>query len=215
MRTTTASATLSEATYRAALMTVLIRLGPDDARSLRSYALRFLEHCLKEGIDPLLPGATAFEQFSADLSEGQRWRFAHAARRVLAQVGQPAHLHGLGLGDQSHLVREALNGPARDAVVAVIDRANGREGVWKSALGRLFAFCRDEGWEPLDLDPADLDDFRDWLVRLGLERTWEIRQVAKVFLEILNSEGLTYRTTPPRCVYPRPGRAPRRSEVIE
>lgn len=160
-------------------------MGPDDARSLRSYALRFLDHCLKAGIDPLLPGGTAFEQFSADLSGAQRWRFAHAARRVLAEVGVPAVEHGLGLGDQSHLVREALNGPARDIIRAVIERSGRREGVWRAALGRLFAFCNEEGWNSLDPDAADLDDFREWLLRLGLERNWEIRQVAGVFDETL------------------------------
>lgn len=104
MKTNTSPAT-SEATYRAALGTVLATVGPDDARSLRSYALRVLEHCLKEGIDPTLPGAEAFEQFSAELSDGQRWRFAHAARRVLGEVGQPAHVHGLGRGGRSERSR--------------------------------------------------------------------------------------------------------------
>ncbi len=185
MNNKTASSIDSEATYRAALSTVLAGIGPDDARSLRSYALRFLEHCLKVGIDPLLPGAPAFEQFSAQMSEGQRWHFAHAARRVLAEAGQPAHAHGLGLGDQSHLVRDALSGPAREVILAVIGRAGRREGVWRAALGRLFAFCREEAWDPLDLDASDLDDFGDWLIRLGLERTWEIRHVAELFVETL------------------------------
>lgn len=189
-----------EATYRAALATVLAGLGPDDARSLRSYALRFLEHCLKEGIDPLLPGAEAFEQFSAEMSEGQRWRFAHAARRVLAELRVPAIEHGLGLGNQSHLVREALKGPARDVILAVIERSGRREGVWRAALGRLFAFCREEGWDQLDLDAADLDDFGNWLIRLGLERTWEIRHVAEVFLKAMADR----RDVPPILASPHP-----------
>lgn len=195
MKTDT-SPTESEATYRAALTTVLAGMGPDEARSLRSYALRFLAHCLEAGIDPLLPGATAFEQFAANLSEGQRWRFAHAARRVLAELGLPAVEHGLGLGDQSHLVREALNGPARDVILAVIERSGHREGVWRAALGRLFAFCLEEGWDPLDLDAPDLDDFRDWLIRLGLERSREIRQVAGIFLEALADRSVA----PPRLM---------------
>lgn len=187
MNNKTAAPINAEATYRAALSTVLAGIGPDDARSLRSYALRFLEHCLKDGINPLVPGAEAFEQFSAELSEGQRWRFAHAARRVLSEVGVPAVEHGLGLGDQSHLVREALKGPAGDVILAVIERSGRREGVWRAALGRLFAFCKEAGWNPLDLDPADLDDFRDWLIRLGLDRNWEIRQVAEIFVETLET----------------------------
>jgi hypothetical protein len=199
MNIKTAAPIESEATYRAALSTVLAGIGPDDARSLRSYALRFLEHCLKEGIDPLLPGAEAFEQFSAELSEGQRWRFGHAARRVLAEVGVPAVEHGLGLGDQSHLVREALKGPARDVILAVIERSGRREGVWRAALGRLFAFCKEAGWNPLDLDATDLEDFGGWLNRLGLEGSWEIRKVAEVLLETMADR----RDVPPRLASPR------------
>jgi hypothetical protein len=187
MTNKTASPISPEATYRAALTTVLSRLGPDDARSFRSYATRFLEHCLQAGINPLLPGSDAFEEFAAPLSDGQRWRFAHAARRVLAEAGQPAHMHGLGLGDQSHLVREALRGPLREVALAVIDQAGGREAVWRAGLGRLLAFCQEEGWNPLDLDASDLDDFGDWLIRLGLVRNWEIRQVAEIFVETLET----------------------------
>lgn len=192
MNTRTAPPAASEATYRAALTTILAGLGPDDARSLRSHALRFLECCLRAGIDPLSPGTTAFQEFSAPLTDGQRWRFAHAARRVLAEVGQPADLHGLGLGDQSRLVREALDGPAREVIRAVLERAGRREDVWRAALGRLLAFCREQGWNPLDLAPSDLDDYRDWLFSLGL-RNWEIRQVAEVFLETLDSSRATER----------------------
>jgi hypothetical protein len=185
MSNTAADPTSSEATYRAALSTVLERMGPGEARSVRSYALRFLDYCLTVGIDPLLPGAFTFKEFAAEMPDGQRWRFASATRRVLAEAGQPAHLHGLGLGDQSQLVRDALDGPARETILAVIDRAGRRDGVWRAALGRLLAFCKEEGWDPLDLDPVDLDDFRDWLIRLGLVRNWEIRQVAGIFVETL------------------------------
>jgi hypothetical protein len=79
------------------------------------------------------------------------------------------------------IAREALDGPAREVIHAVIERAGRREGVWRAALGRLFVFCREESWDPLDLDASDLDDFRDWLIRLGLERNWEIGQVAGLF----------------------------------
>ena len=83
-------------------------------------------------------------------------------------------------------MREALGGPAREVIQAVIERAGRREGVWRAALGRLFAFCREEGWDPLDLDASDLDDYRDWLFRLGL-KNWEIRQVVEIFLERMAS----------------------------
>ena len=186
MNTFNAAPAVSQTIYRQALDKVLAGLGPDDARSLRSYAVRFLDHCVQNGIDPIVPGAAAFDEFTAELTSPQRWRFAHAVRRVLAEVGQPAHTHGLGLGDQSHLVREALDGPAGDAIRTVVERAGRRACIWRAALGRLLAFCREEGWNAVDLDPADLDDYRDWLFRLGLFN-WEIRQVAEIFVEALAS----------------------------
>ncbi len=109
-------------------------------------------------------------------------------RKVLA-VADPEHAsRAIGLGDRSAILREAEGTPLGELVRAVAEQAPqpAVQAVRRSALGRLFTWAAEVGVPVLNLTPADLPQFRRWVVEVG-SGSRAIAVAAKDFLELRHS----------------------------
>jgi len=190
-----------ETRWRAAVDAATVGMTAPGRRERERHARHFAAWCMTNDIHRCAPSAADVDRFLSTLGGRDpqlRSKVLCALRAVFCEIDQDVAARAAGLGCQSEIFTELS--PAATAITErVISRLPRRAPVRRAALGRLFAWAKSVGCEPLDLVLGDLAQFRSWLVevRAGVGDTMP---VAEEFIK----EALSHRSQRAGRRNPRP-----------
>ncbi len=169
---------LEQAAARAAAR----RRNPGDARTIRAVAKRWSAWAQAHDVVAFPARSSDLNRFVTESAPAARHKVRWALRAICTAADIAAEEHGLGIGDQSDRLQQ-IKDPRLHQVIHRVLAERRRQRVWRSGLTRLLAWAEQFDIHPLDVTAPDLDDYREWITRVGGDKD-ELMVIARQFVRV-------------------------------